>query len=665
MNEVQFREQIAAVGVGKRLPGALYIHCSAIDQLGDQLSRFLCNISSALELDNLWNVLKLDQSGFKVSFLHYPNFEDDAYPSLKTSNAVDLKLKKLETRDYTNNSNPPILHRKELLVGVDHPLYEDFCLITKEGEEAGLYDDTTRIGNKRSWEALIARKGYALVDGRLFRNASFSDEISRERTAITRYELSSPFQALGKVGFLEGNFSVLDYGCGLRDDMQILQGQGLDVIGWDPNHFPEGEVAPRDIVNLGFVINVIEDRAERAEALRLAWSNAKKLLVVSAMIATERQIEKFTPYRDGVITSRNTFQKYYSQQDLREYIAETLECSPIAAGTGVFLVFRDFELEARYLEKKYTRRESWSRAKGVRRTAEQRLNELIEANLEAMEGYWLKALQLGRFPESSEFDGLDELVEVFGSRKKLERTAMQHFGDEVFLAAEKSRKEDLALVEALGRFRGRQTFKRMPDYLKRDVRHFFSRYRDLKEAADGLMESLTKTDQIQSAVVEFTESGNPCFYDGRGLHIHKAFVTELPVLLRAYIGCALQLYGDLEPIDLIKIHVESGKLSLMGYDNFDSSPLPLLRERIKVSLWNLRVDYFDYVDEFVPTPLYQKSNFIDESFADYEKQRSFDEKLELYGFSPEHPSFGPRRAELDRQLREAGLEIRGYRYFNV
>lgn len=665
MDEQAYRENVTKTAVGKRLPTATYLHKSAFAKLAPELKSFLDAVAGALKLDGLWNVLKLDREQFKVSFLDYPGFEEDAYPSLSRSFTVDLLFKKLESRDYTGNANPPILHRKELLVGREHPLYEEFCLITREGEEAGLYQDTSRIGNKSSWEALIRRKGYCLVDGRLFRHASFGNEINREKTAITRYELSTPFQALGKVGFLDGEFSILDYGCGLRDDMQILQAQELDVIGWDPNHFPEGEVAPRDIVNLGFVINVIEDRAERAEALQSAYSNAERLLVVSAMIATERQIEKFAPYRDGVVTSRNTFQKYFSQQDLREYIAETLACSPIAAGTGVFMVFKDAELEARYLTKKHTRRSTWSRAKGVRKSAEERVDELIERNLEPFETYWIKALQLGRFPDASEFEPTSALAALFGSRKKLERVALQHFGEEHFLAAERARKEDLALVEALGRLRGRQTFKRMPDYIKRDVRHFFARYRDLQDAADALTAKLADTDQIRSAAVEFAESNTACFFDGRGLHLHKAFVDELPVLLRAYIGCALQLYGDLEPIDLIKIHTDTGKLSLMGYDDFESCPLPMLRERIKVSLWNLRVDYYDYVDEFTPIPLYHKSKFIDHSFEDFEKQKSFDEKLDLYGFAPEHPSFGPRRDELDRQLRAAGLEIRGYRYFQI
>ena len=41
----------------------------------------------------------------------------------------------------------------------------------------------------------------------------------------------------------------------------------------------------RDIVNLGFVINVIEQKQERDEAIRKAFAFTDRLLIVSAMIA--------------------------------------------------------------------------------------------------------------------------------------------------------------------------------------------------------------------------------------------------------------------------------------------------------------------------------------------------------------------------------------------
>ena len=37
---------------------------------------------------------------------------------------------------------------------------------------------------------------------------------------------------------------------------------GLDAVGWDPHFAPDTPKEPTDVVNLGFVINVIEDSDE-------------------------------------------------------------------------------------------------------------------------------------------------------------------------------------------------------------------------------------------------------------------------------------------------------------------------------------------------------------------------------------------------------------------
>jgi hypothetical protein len=44
----------------------------------------------------------------------------------------------------------------------------------------------------------------------------------------------------------------------------------------------------------------------------------------------------------------------------------------------------------------------------------------------------------------------------------------------------------------------------------------------------------------------------------------------------------------------VKIHVRSGKLTLLFYDDFDSSPLPRLRERIKINMREQKIDFFQY-----------------------------------------------------------------------
>jgi DNA phosphorothioation-associated putative methyltransferase len=73
--------------------------------------------------------------------------------------------------------------------------------------------------------------------------------------------------------------------------------------------------------------------------------------------------------------------------------------------------------------------------------------------------------------------------------------------------------------------------------------------------------------------------------------------------------------GDFGRANLVKIHIESGKVSLLAYDDFDHQPVPNLIERIKVNLWKGRVDYFDYIGGFAPPPLLMKSLFLPDDYA--------------------------------------------------
>ena len=123
--------------------------------------------------------------------------------------------------------------------------------------------------------------------------------------------------------------------------------------------------------------------------------------------------------------------------------------------------------------------------------------------------------------------------------------------------------------------------------------------------------------------------------------------------------------GEIEEIDLIKIHITSGKVSFMVYEEFDTSPLPRLVERIKVRMRDQDVDFFDYVEPYRPPLLYWKSRLIDDTFDDFKKQISFDKKLSKTGIMDPEREYGPMRSELDMLLREIGLEIRGYRMYKV
>ena len=622
MDAALFKTLVDKLEVGKKLPDAIYIHDSTLPQLPDKLRNVILAIGKALKIPREhWNLIKLSRKQFSLSLLHYPTFEEESYPSLKQSVTVDLQKLSHKVTDYSNYDNPPILHRKETMVLPDHPQYEEFKQITEEGEQAGLYESSRHIGFKASWEALINAHGYELVDGRLFRNSALllnkdDKKIERDKTAIVRHELSAPMKVLAKHGFLEGQYSIFDYGCGRGDDLRELEAHGLDVLGWDPNFLPDADKVNADLVNIGFVINVIEERNERMEAIQGAWALTDKLLVISAMLANESYLAKFTPYKDGIITSRNTFQKYFTQSELKMFIELSLDEAAIAVAPGVYFVFKDKYLEQDYLQNRHKRTRTWEQKSKPIDIKEANTQLLFTKHGELFEEYWKTCLLLGRAPAKDEFSKADELIELVGTMKKAFRLCLNFYGSDDFNIAQQMRTEDLLVYFAVGHFGQRKAYKYQPEQTKRDIKAFFDTNKNAQTLAKELLFQIADVEMIEAECLEAhktlpksvlaEEYGKP-----HSLTFHKQYLDLLSPLLRVYVSSALQLYGELEDIQLIKIHINSGKLTLLGYDNFEESNAPTLKERVKIKMADQDVDFFDYhLNEHSAPVLENKNEFV-------------------------------------------------------
>jgi DNA phosphorothioation-associated putative methyltransferase len=618
-----YKNIIKNINVGKQLPDSVYIHESAKEELPTELFSVLNKIVSALKISpSDWNIIKLYKRDFRVAFLSYPDFETYSYPALKHSYTVDLTKLSMRKASYEKSDNPPILHRKETFVKEDFPLTPVFKEITAEGEKIGLYENTRNIGFRKNWERLISSKGYYLdekgrihtkADKRTTEIAPISEiiEVERHKTAIDRNQLSSPMQILARHNYLNGEFTVLDYGCGKGDDLRELEAHGIDVSGWDPVHFPDGELVNSDIVNLGFVLNVIEDREERNETLRRAWEYTDKLLIVSVMIAGESVIQQFTPYKDGIITSRKTFQKYYSQSEIRSYVEITLDENAVAVGQGIFIVFKDKMEEQLFLiERQHVRRDWQQKTQRQISAREPALRkDIIDKHLELFTDFWETSLELGRIPANNEFEYSEQIRRVAGSHNKAHQALIKHFGSELFDEAQKKRKDDLLVYFALGLFGKRKPQTKMPDSLKRDIKYFYSSYNDAIEQSRKALFAVGDPNLIEEAcykAYEQVKSGE--LTEGHSYIFRKEYLGDLPPELRIYIGCATQLYGDFENFHLIKAHMTSGKVSIMRYDDW-SKEVPLLVERIKIKMRDQDVDFFDYGDKFEPPPLPNKNIF--------------------------------------------------------
>src|SRR5262245_49999313 len=109
-------------------------------------------------------------------------------------------------------------------------------------------------------------------------------EIQRHKTAIRRGDFSRPVKCLLRDGLVAKDVSFFDYGCGRGEDLELLGTEGISCGGWDPAFRPDAPRVEADVVNLGYVLNVIEHQEERGETLRAAWKLCRRLLAVSAQV---------------------------------------------------------------------------------------------------------------------------------------------------------------------------------------------------------------------------------------------------------------------------------------------------------------------------------------------------------------------------------------------
>src|SRR5262249_19589692 len=89
--------------------------------------------------------------------------------------------------------------------------------------------------------------------------ATGTPAIPPHKTAIRRCDLSRPMKSALQDGLIDPTVTVFDYGCGHGQDIALLTAQGIACDGWDPAFRPDAARCPADVVNLGFVLNVIED----------------------------------------------------------------------------------------------------------------------------------------------------------------------------------------------------------------------------------------------------------------------------------------------------------------------------------------------------------------------------------------------------------------------
>lgn len=473
-------------------------------------------------------------------------------------------------------------------------------------------------------------------------------EVARHRTAIRRPSFSLPIKCLLRDGLLDSSKTLFDYGCGHGQDVKLLRDMDIDCDGWDPVFRRDTERKQADVVNIGYVINVVEDVDERTRALRSASDLCRAMLVVAAQVklaASDRELPEFA---DGVLTSRGTFQKYYNQNELREYLEAELDTDAIPAAPGVFYVFKDESAKQQFIATRYHRRISVPR---------KRISEILfEQNQDVLEPMMQSLTRLGRLPGPEEFPESPQVIERLGSLKKAYSLIRRVTAEEPWEEIAQRRLEDLLVYLALSHFRRRPKLSQLPLSIQRDIKAFLGSYSQACARADVLLYRAGDPDAIDGAC-QRADVGKLV---DNALIVHRSALDNLPPILRIYEGCARALVGEIDEANLIKLHRFSGKVSYICYPAFEKEPHPALQLRIKVTLPTLSVDAFDYSEWDDPPLLFRKDQFLHVDHPWREKFARLTRQEETYGLLAMIDDAEPR-AQWEARLRDSGFALRGHR----
>lgn len=361
------------------------------------------------------------------------------------------------------------------------------------------------------------------------------------------------------------------------------------------------------------------------------------------MVKGSEDYDFVRPFRDGVITKRGTFQKFFEQEEALGLIESSLEVEPVPTGLGIFVAFRDAKRQQDFLRNRRIRAIDWEElthriSRVLPSAAQQKARAVFNANRDLLQAFWTKMMELGRTPRREEFEYWDQLKSDVGSLKKAVSLLSSVFGSDAFTDARRRRRDDLLVFLASCHFQKKIRWSHFSDSLQTDIKSFFGDLKTALAEARDILFAAGDPDEIELACEDLKLG----WQDEQALYFHRSLLPNLPVILRVYVDCACRLYGDPQEADILKLHKRSGKLTLLHYEDFDTSTYPRLLTRIKVALRNQFVQVFNHSVDADPQLLVWKQRFM--------RSPLISENSETVGaslcFSSEELRVGVRRSRL-------------------
>jgi len=375
---------------------------------------------------------------------------------------------------------------------------------------------------------------------------------------------------------------------------------------------------------------------------------AHKLLIVSARLTLESKDEGLTPYADGWLTRLGTFQKYYQQHELRDWVDNALGISSVPDAPGIIYVFRDSDLRQSFIASRYRRKVV---------TPHPRHSDIIfEQHKALLDPLMAFVAFRGRLPDETELSETATIKQEFGSLQQAFALIRRITGSEQWDRIREDRAQDLLVYLALSRFGGRPPYSEIPQDLQLDVRAFFSTYKRACAQADELLFSAGNRKVVdeairQSSVGKATPSA---------LYLHLSALSCLPSVLRVYEGCARVYIGAVEGANIVKLHRDAPQVSYLAYPDFERDPHPALAASLIVHLQTFRVQYREYMNSSNPPILHRKEEFISTDHPLWPKFARLTQQEERWCLY-DHPERIGTRDGWQTVLNDRGVYLSGHR----
>lgn len=464
---------------------------------------------------------------------------------------------------------------------------------------------------------------------------------------MTRYSLSRPLALAVSHRVVSTERSFFDFGSGRGADVRLLRKLGVDANGWDPHFDPEAEIVSADCVNLGYVLNVIENPHERTETLRRAFDLATKVLIVAVRV--DQALSDAAEFSDGLLTKTGSFQKLFTQDELKAYLRDAVGLQPHMASLGIAYIFKDSAAEAEYLAELSLYRPASFREAVRAAFAKDRIAKR----------YLTLTRSLGRPPLPTEFPSFPQLLDRFGSTQRIERIALSLLKSNTLATAREERRVNILMYIAMLRLQGLTPppIRSLSEEVQADIKMLWPSYKASIEAGTEFLFDLGRPGRIQEecrrAIVgkKLPDS----------IYVHKSAEAQLSSLLRLMIWTARRIVGEVD-YDLIKIALDGKKLSFLAYQDFEVVPHPTLRSSVRVFLPTASYELRNYKESVNPPILHRKETFLDPlhpRYAEFEKLSATEESLGLLSRNDIGTRNGWESLLQSRGLRIEGTEILG------